>query len=233
MPSWGIHLVTANEILNKINIIDKNSFLIGNFLPDAERYVIDDFSIFVPYEVSHYAEKQNINGNLEKLPNVNKFYEKYRKNTKNPLIIGYLVHLLTDYYWNNLTNQRYTIRDELGNCIGIKLNTGEEIKADKVIRRNLKHNDFYLFENELTYLYKYTLPKYNLNILENLQDIEETKYNKEDIVKIINFLNNKYGRIKENNKTNNYRLYTKEQMKIDFNSSIEFIVDFLKINDIV
>lgn len=45
MPSWGIHLTTAYDVVNRIKIEDKNNFLIGNFLPDAERYVVKDFTI--------------------------------------------------------------------------------------------------------------------------------------------------------------------------------------------
>ena len=51
MPSWGIHLATANEVIKNINISDKNAFIIGNFMPDAEKYLIKDFSIFVPYDI--------------------------------------------------------------------------------------------------------------------------------------------------------------------------------------
>ena len=45
MPSWIVHLATANEVIKKINIESENSFFIGNLIPDAERYVIKDFSV--------------------------------------------------------------------------------------------------------------------------------------------------------------------------------------------
>ncbi|WP_407453432.1 zinc dependent phospholipase C family protein, partial [Methanobrevibacter sp.] len=129
MPSWGIHLATANEILKKIDVEDKNAFLMGNFLPDAERYVINDFTIFVPYNLTDLPKMQNVEGTLDRLPNYIEFIKKYINKMNNPLVLGYLTHLLTDYYWNKVTHLRYTIRDEDGNCIGLKLNDGTEIEA--------------------------------------------------------------------------------------------------------
>ena len=145
MPSWGIHLATANEILKILNIEDRNAFLLGNFIPDAERHVVKDFSIFVPYDITHFPEYSFIDGHYERLPNFNKFFEKYKSKLSNPLVLGYLTHLITDYYWNRLTHLRYTITDENGLCVGIKLNDGTQIEADKSIRKKLKHNDFWLW----------------------------------------------------------------------------------------
>ena len=76
MPSWGIHLATSYAVANKIKIKDKNTFILGNFLPDAERYVINDFSIYVPYNKSHFAKIIKINGAEEKLPDYNEFINK-------------------------------------------------------------------------------------------------------------------------------------------------------------
>lgn len=117
MPSWIVHLATANEIIKKIKIENENSFLIGNLIPDAERYVIKDFSIYVPYKVSHYSEIQIIDGNKEELPNIEKFIKNYKNHLDNPIVLGYLTHILTDYYWNKTTYLRYTIRDNQGFCL--------------------------------------------------------------------------------------------------------------------
>lgn len=232
MPSWGIHLVTANEILKRIKVSDKNAFLIGNFMPDAEKHVIKDFSFFSLYKISHYAELQDINRKIEVLPNSIKFVEKYKNKINNPLVLGYLTHLLTDYYWNKITDVRYTVIDENGNFKAIKLNNGKQIEADRNIRRSMKHNDFYLFENKLVREYKIDLPEYKENLLEYVLDLEEVQHNKEDFYKIVNFLNNKYRNVKEE-LVGEYKLYNKEQMQIDFNSSIDFIIDFLIKNKLI
>lgn len=232
MPSWGIHLATANEILNKINIKDKNAFLIGNFIPDAERYVISDFSIFVPYDTTHFPELQEVEGSLDKLPNYTNFFQKYKNKINNPMVLGYLIHLLTDYYWNRITHLRYTIKDEKGNFVAIKINDGTEISGDKNVRRKLKHNDFFLFENFLVQTFTFKFPIYKENLMRYIKDIEETKYNKSDFIKMVNFLNKKFI-IEKSEITDNYKLYTLEQIKKDFDDSINFIINFLKTNNII
>ena len=233
MPSWGIHLATANEVIKNINISDKNAFLIGNFMPDAERYLVVDFSIFVPYNISHFAEVQNIEGNLERLPNPNKFAEKYINKMWNPLVLGYLTHLLTDYYWNKTTHSRYTIRDKNSHCIAVKLNDGTEIKANKTIRRKFKHNDFYLFEQNLIQKHNLEFPVYEESLMKYIEDIDETKYNKTDFIKIVDYLNNKYGNNGKEEVVGDYKLYTEKQIEIDFNNSIKFILDFFIKNSII
>ena len=96
MPSWGIHLATAYEVTKKIKIKNKDNFFIGNMLPDAERYVIKDFSIYVPYEKSHFSRMIQINNRMEKLPDYNIFIQKYKKDLNNPIVLGYLTHLIAD-----------------------------------------------------------------------------------------------------------------------------------------
>ena len=34
MPAWGMHLLIAKKVSEKINIENYNSFLIGNIVPD-------------------------------------------------------------------------------------------------------------------------------------------------------------------------------------------------------
>lgn len=232
MPSWGIHLATANEILKKLNIEDRNAFLLGNFIPDAERHVVKDFSIFVPYNITHFPEYSFIDGHYERLPNFNKFFEKYKSKLSNLLVLGYLTHLITDYYWNRLTHLRYTITDENGICVGIKLNDGTQIEADKSIRKKLKHNDFSLFEKYLIKENEFEYPNYEENLLEYIKDIDETKYIESDLVKIVDYLNSKQKN-KNEEVYGEYKLYTLEQIKIDYENSIKFIIDFFVKNKLI
>jgi len=202
-------------------------------MPDAEKHVIKDFSFFTLYDISHFAELQNVNGNLERLPNATKFFEKYKEKIRNPLIMGYLTHLLTDYYWNEITDRRYTVRDKNGECIALKSNNGTVIKADKKLRRISKQNDFYLFENKLIKDYSYILPTYESNLLKYVNDIQEVQHNEEDFIKIVDFLKNAYNNKDEKEMSSGYMLYTEEQMKKDFDDSVEFIIKFLRDNNIV
>lgn len=226
MPSWIVHLATANEVIKKINIENENSFFIGNLIPDAERYVIKDFSVYVPYNVSHYSEIQIIDGNKEELPNIEKFIKNYKDYLYNPMVLGYLTHILTDYYWNKTTYLRYTIRDKQGNCIGIRLNNGNEIECGINERSKIKHRDFAIFKNDIIEKGNYTIPKYEDKLLQDLKLIKEVAFNEEDINKIIKYLNEE----DYNKKTDQYNLFTLNEINNDYKNSIKFVIEFLKNN---
>lgn len=226
MPSWGIHLATSYAVANKIKIKDKNTFILGNFLPDAERYVINDFSIYVPYNKSHFAKIIKINGAEEKLPDYNEFINKYRKNLDNPIILGYLTHLLTDYYWNYLTFSKYTASNEHGNVTGVYINESNFLKGDKELRRILKQADFANFDKEIIQTQKYKLPIFTQNCMENLKLLEETRYNSNDILKIENYLKDMV-KTKSKEKNCEYKMFTKEKLNEYYIQSVEFIVNIL------
>lgn len=226
MPSWIVHLATASEVIKKINIENENSFLIGNLIPDAERHVIKDFSVYVPYNVSHYSEIQIIDGKKEELPNIEKFINNYKNYLNNPMVLGYLTHILTDYYWNKTTYIRYTIRDNQGNCIGVKLNNGNEIKCGIKERSEIKHKDFDIFKNSIIEKENYTIPKYEDKLLQDLKVIKEIPFNEDDINKIIKYLNKEDC----NKKLDQYNLFTQKQISNDYKNSIKFVIEFLKNN---
>lgn len=224
MPSWFIHLDTAKKISEKIEIKDINSFLIGNLMPDAERHIIKDFSIYIPYCISHFASIQKTKGGKDNLPNINKFLDIYKEYLSNTVVLGYLVHLLTDYYWNNLTFSRYTLRNELGECVGIRLNDGTNLKCNEIIRSKIKNTDFAILEEIILQKGKYILPHIEPNIITKTNVIKEVPYNEEDVKKIIKFCEYK----SENHGINEeYELFTKEQIEEDYKESLKFILDYL------
>ncbi len=230
MPSWVIHLATANEICKKINI-DKNNFFIGNMIPDAERHVVKDFSVFVPYNISHFSEIELIDGGKEVLPNINKFLSKYNDYLLNPIVLGYLTHLLTDYFWNKTAYARYTIRDINGECVGLKLNNNTNINCDRRERTYIKQKDFSVFEESILETKKCELPVFENSIMKNIKLIEEISFNESDICKIIEYLNIKFSKNNEiTTHETEYKLFTKEQIENDYINSIDFILDFLKGN---
>lgn len=228
MPSWIVHLATAAKVSEKIDcdIIKNNlnSFFMGNLVADAERHVIKDFSICVPYNISHFSEFVKIDGKIEELPNIDNFLESYKNKLQNPIVLGYLTHLLTDYYWNKITYHRYSLRDKEGNAIGLILNDETKVECRIKERSRIKHGDFALFENYIINQKEYIVPKYEECILELLDDIKEIPFVKSDIIKIID-----YVKIKSEEKCviGKYKLFTKEQILTDYEESINFIVEFL------
>lgn len=220
MPAWEMHIAIANRV-NKILNLNDELFIIGNVIPDAEGYVIENPSVKVPYIISHFAE-HNIEGIKEVLPKYQRFVEKYKGKRENPIVMGYFVHILTDFYWNRMTFKNYYIRNDEGEAVGIKLNNGKDIVCSKDERRVLKQTDFSNFSNYLVNNNKLYIPELNKEkIKENVKVIEEIPLNEEDIEKIIVYLNN-INRKRENEEE--YKIFTEEKFKKEFENCINFIL---------
>lgn len=227
MPAWEIHIAIANDVMKEIRV-EPNSFLIGNVMPDAERYVINDFSVFVPYKISHYAEKQKVENGLETLPNVQEFLKHHDRDRKNSMILGYASHLLADYYWNKLTAQRYTIRDKNGICIGILTNDGTKMQGTVEDRSRMKREDFMRFRRDIVKNKKMHLPEIDDEVTQEMKTIDEIPFVKNDIEKIITYLKADTKEILYSEEKENYQLYTQEQLEKDYQNCTQYILEELK-----
>ena len=221
MPAWKMHIAIANEVNKKLKL-DEELFLYGNVMPDNEGYVVKNPSVIVEYAISHFGERGQ-EGLKERLPNYKKFYSKYKDHMDNPLVVGYLVHLMTDFYWNRFTFKNYYIHDDSGSTIGIRLNTGKKCMCDKESIRKLKQTDFKVFSEYLVNNDRLHIPKFNIEkIEEKVKDIEEIPLNREDIEKTVDYLNNmleKYEFIEE------YKVFDREIFEREFENCIQFILN--------
>ena len=221
MPSWYTHVVTANEILKSINV-KKDEFLIANLMPDAKPYVVDNFSFNIPYTISHYNEYTCVDGVYELLPNADKFIEKHKNEFDNPVVLGYLTHLLTDKFWNNIFFENFNVRNQDDEYIGIRLNNGKIKICDRETRNNIKRNDFKMFQNYLKKTRNYYIPKYTPLMLEYARNIIEVPYQKEDLEKIIYYLKLNNSCFED---VNEYKVFSEEEMKKYYDESITYILD--------
>lgn len=89
MPSHKIHLSIAQEVNKKLKL-DNDSVMIGSVLPDL--------TVEHNHELSHFQFKDVYPQNLA---NADKFIKKY-PNIKDDISIGYIIHLLTDKYYNDI-----------------------------------------------------------------------------------------------------------------------------------
>ena len=87
MASAIIHIAVANE-LNKELKRDKAKFLIGSIAPDIAKIVGDS------REKSHFIDIQGSD-----IPNIDLFLSKYKNYLSDDFVLGYYVHLYTDYLW--------------------------------------------------------------------------------------------------------------------------------------
>ena len=104
MASWMIHLRVTQGIYEKLNLVHKTEFVMGNIAPDSG-VPTEDGTGFVPdAEVSHF---RTIDENGIKDVHENLFIERYFTKEKRDnyaekeyaFYFGYLTHLLTDKLW--------------------------------------------------------------------------------------------------------------------------------------
>ena len=226
MPSWGIHLEIANRVSNKIKDVDKNLFMIGNVMPDINNgYVIRDVSKIIAHKITHYDGEQDFKG-------YRRFYIKYAKYIQNPVVLGSLTHLMTDYYYNNVTYTKKAIWDEKKkNVIGVKLNDGEQIKCNKEELRKIKRNDFRIYADYVYKNSKIEELRFNEKILSMNRIIDEFEITKKDAEKTVEYLNeyiNQKKSIIDICEKQENSMYTKQEMENMANECVQFIIEFLK-----
>lgn len=228
MPSWITHLVTANRLLNKIEIKDKNSFLFGNIMPDIlNNHIVKDTNVHRDYHITHFTDDVVINGIKYAFPNPDKFLLQYKEKMNNPVICGFYVHLLTDYFWNKLSYEKY-FRDHNG-LVEIKFvdGTTEEYEFDSAVK--VKQMDFKKFTEYLKNNNSVDSINYSDELLCLSNEIKELPLTKEDIektlVEVDKFLNEE--KVPDEAE---YRLFTQEILNEYLEESIDYIIE--KLNSI-
>ena len=87
MASSVIHMAVANEI-NKVIKKDTHKLLIGSIAPDISKHLGET------KVKSHFLDSDDTN-----IPNIDKFLNKYKSKLNDDFVIGYYIHLYTDYLW--------------------------------------------------------------------------------------------------------------------------------------
>ncbi len=226
MPSWITHLVTANNLIDKLEIEDKNSFFFGNVMTDILlNYIVEKTSIHKNYKTTHFAENRIINGVEYEFPVPDKFFNEYKNKMKNPIILGFYIHLLTDYFWNIFSYGNYYKRDN--DLVAVKFldNHWESFPFNDAIQ--IKQKDFRIFTKYLKNNFKVPKVKYDINLLELSKDIIEIPLTEEDIKKAIEKIKYFSGEVSDNLVTGDYKIFTENLLKENFKKSIEFINDEL------
>ena len=228
MPAWITHIVTANKVLEKINIEDKNSFIFGNILPDINNgYFVKNLKNILDHTQTHFTLEEDLRKNEFNYNNIERFKKEYSNYMSNPIVLGYLVHMLTDSYWNEIAHNQHYIYNDNNEFIGCKLLDNNILKCVRRTAVRIKQKDFNIFGDFLLQQNKITLPNYNNKLLEYSNIIKENPIVEEDIEKTISYLeyivlNSKLD------ETYKYQMFTKEELIEKFDASIEFIIKSIK-----
>ena len=169
MPTHKMHMAIANAVNKELKLND-DMVMIGSVLPDL--------TIDKRHRASHFKNGEE---GIEGTANPYKFLIKYKSKLDNPVMVGYLIHLLTDRFFNSYVFQNFYIYDENTHLIGIKFHNEEVMMPIEKIRYE-KHRDFYVYdkyllENDRVLKFK------DFSVINNVIDTEDAKFDKELIKK--------------------------------------------------
>lgn len=202
MASSMIHIAIANEINKKLNRNNKN-ILIGSIAPDIAKL------IGMQKKDSHFQDTN------EDLPHLDRFLKKYIKNFNDDFVVGYYIHLYTDYLWF-----KYFVPDFYNNGIIYKLNGDIEN-----IKNEMKCNYFY---NDYTSLNLNLIDEYNLDLSIFYEEVP--KFNniiKEIPMDQINIIIDQAGVIIKNSKSEKLFVFDMNIVNKFIKMSVEYILSDL------
>lgn len=185
MASSVIHICIANEI-NKELKRDNNKILIGAIAPDISK-LLGESKFY-----SHFLDTPT-----NSIPNMNKFLDKYKNNLNDDFVLGYYIHLYTDYLWfkyfiHNIFKDNY-IKELDGTLIEYTIDTFKYYIYNDYTNMNIQLINKYNFPLKIFYEEIPSIPNIISEIPMNRLDliinktsllIEEAKQGKKYIFKI-------------------------------------------------
>ena len=200
MASSLIHIAVANEINKKLkrNI---NQLLIGSVAPDISKIIGET------KQYSHFLD--NIDNGI---PNIDRFLKKYQSKLYDDFVLGYFIHLYTDYMWF-----KFFLPEVYNNDYIMKLD-GTKIKCNGDMLRMYIYNDY-------TNLNKKLIEEYNidLNFFYNELPKFETIIDEIPMDKI-NLLIEQIITIIENTKEKKDFIFNIDKIKSFIQTSVELIL---------
>ena len=220
MLSWAIHLKVAKELAKNMPKEDYERFLLGNLLPDVNvGYLIHPISKKIPYSVTHYGKMETFEGKTREFPDYETFMKNYAGDMKDPVVLGYLAHLATDFYWNYQTFIKKGIYEN-GKMIGLQ---GKEnaIFGEGELLRQTKVDDFnslsyHLYHNNLV-----EIPKFQEGLTGEAQKVNEVHIEKMDIEGVNQYFKEIPEKIQKENKA--FKIFSLEEMDQDLTDNVKFI----------
>lgn len=204
MASAIIHMVVANEINKKINR-DSDKLLIGSIAPDISKF-LGQTKI-----KSHFLSDEN-----NDIPNIKAFLKKYINNLDDDFVLGYFIHLYTDYFWF-----KYFIPEIYRKNFITKLD-GTVVKCSGNMQEMYIYNDYTNLNTKLLDSYNLKLDIFNNSTPVFANIIDEIPMEKIDIII------NQVLLIIENSKTNKDLVFNFENIENFIKMTVELILSKLK-----
>lgn len=203
MASSMIHIAVANEI-NKILNRNNKKLLIGSIAPDIAKL------IGMNKKDSHFQDKDDT------LPCLDEFLKKYKKDLNDDFVLGYYIHLYTDYLWF-----KYFEPDFYKNGVIHKLDgTIENIPPEKKME---------YFYNDYTNLNIKLIDEYNLDLSIFYEELPTfNNIIKEIPMNKIQIIIDQAGIIIENTKESKSCVFDMDVVNKFIKTSVDYILSNLK-----
>ena len=163
MASSMIHICVAKEI-NKYLKKDEKKLLIGSIAPDIAK------------QINEKKTKSHFLDNNDDIPNIERFLTKYKNYLSDDFVIGYYIHLYTDYLWFKYFIPNFIKGDYIYTIDGKKVQLSDEKKTEYI------YNDYTNLNIKLIDEYNLDLSMFYEEVpnLENI--IEEIPMDKINII---------------------------------------------------
>ena len=203
MASSVIHIAIANEI-NKELKRDRSSILIGSVAPDISKIVGET------KQYSHFLDSK------DNIPNIDRFLKKYQSKLSDDFVLGYFIHLYTDYLWFKYFIPEVYKNDYITKLDGTKIKCSEEMFTE-------------FFYNDYTNLNISLLDEYNLDLKIFYNELPKFNNIIEEIpMDKLNLLMNQISFIIENMKKEKAYVFNIDNIKVFIKTSVELILAKLK-----
>lgn len=221
MPTQMMHVAIAKKVNEKL-ALESDLLYVGCLMTNWTN---------VEYYKAHFKKE---NSGPEELPEPDLFIQKYQDKMNNPIVLGYLIHILTDRFWNKYMVNNVYLYNEEQKVIGVKIKRKKELTLNQDTIYELKSKTYNKYDNYL--------------ISKNLTDVIKTQDiiipNLEEIVLTNDELNekiNEYNKqIKDKRKKkiiflsdNKYSLINQKEFEKNIERCASYIYSYLKKNDIV
>lgn len=201
MASSLIHLAVANEVNKKLNR-DSRKLLIGSIAPDISKLVGES------RKKSHFLGDD---GNS--IPHLDWFLVKYKDRLDDDFLMGYYIHLYTDYVWF-----KYFIPEIVDKKLITKLDgTKVECPTEHLLSLYI-YNDYTNLNSKLIDEYELDLKVFYEELPKIDTVITEIPMDK------LSVLINKAGEIIENSKENKEYLFNMDNIKQFISMSVDMII---------
>ncbi len=204
MASLVIHMCVAKRMNEKLKL-PLNMLLLGSIAPDISKRVDETKTR------SHFLTE----GEIEDIP---RFLEKYKNQLNHPFMMGYFIHLYTDFLW-----KKYFI-SELAENNAITLLNGDKIPIDSLLYHELLYSDYANVEVQL-------LDEYELDLSLFCKEVVLPKLNMSEIpVERLQLMIDYVSTLIENAKKSESNMFNFEQIKAFIETTADLIC--LKIQEL-